>query len=145
MNFPATDSTQIKHLWECDHDYYCSESNFFAPGNRQPFTSYKSLAEFLAEEADADMDWNLLFRWDWKEEDPETGECNYSGDDYYRNGRLLLFFMGQRKGLYRWVEVQVCRADEAEVIKYLMPRWAHLQKLWTPFFVSEQIEPTTQS
>lgn len=139
MNSPT------KHLWECSHNYYCNESNFFAPGNRQPFTSHKSLAEFLAEEADADMDWNLLFRWDWREEDPETSKCNYSGDDYYRNGRLLLFFMGQRKGLYRWVEVQVCRADEAEVIKYLMPRWAHLQKLWAPLPASEQIEPTAQS
>jgi len=139
MNSPT------KHLWECNHDYYCSQSNFFAPGNQQPFTSYRSLAEFLDEEADADMDWNLLFRWDWREEDPETSKCNYSGDDYYRNGRLLLFFMGQRKGLYRWVEVQVCRADEAEVIKYLMPRWAHLQKLWAPLLALEQIEPTAQS
>ena len=145
MNLPATDSTQIKHLWECDHDYYCSESNFYARDNEQPFASYKSLVEFLVEHGDADMDWNLLFRWDWKEEDPETGERNYNGDDYYRNGRLLLFFMAQRKGLYFWNEVQVCRADEAEVIKYLTPRWTHLQKLWTPFFTPGQDKSTAQS
>lgn len=93
---------------------------------------HESFADFLAEERDADKDYNLLFRWDWQEEDEETGENNYNNDDYYRNGKLLLFFMGQRKGLYRWCEVEVCRADEPAVIEYLAPRWRHMQELWAP-------------
>jgi hypothetical protein len=78
------------------------------------------------------MDYNLVFRWDWLEEDPWTGEPNYTGDDHYRNGRLLVFFMGQRHGLFRSVEVDVCRADEPAVIDYLTPRLLHLKGLWMP-------------
>jgi hypothetical protein len=128
----APEEQQAKHLWECKHAYCCAESNYYAPGREQPFTSHKSFADFFAEEGDSDKDYNLLFRWDWEEMDPETGESNYNGDDYYRNGRLLLFFMGQRKGLYRWVEVEVCRADEPMVIEYLTPRLRYLQELWAP-------------
>jgi len=123
----------MTRLWEVKHDYYCAESNFYARGDQQPFQSYKRLADFLAEEGDADLDWNLVFRWDWKEDpDEEAGISAYNGDDNYRNGKLLLFIMNQRKGLYRWVEVSVCRADEPAVIEYLRPRWEHLQKLWAP-------------
>lgn len=119
-----------KHLWECEHQYYCSEENYF---DNDTTTSHKSFDDFLAEEGDADMDYNLVFRWDWTEEDEETGECNYKGDDYYRNGKLSIFFMGQRKGLFRSVTVDVCRADEPKVIEYLKPRWEHMQALWAPF------------
>jgi len=119
-----------RHLWECRHPYYCEEENYYS---KDAMRSFKSFKGFFDEEGDADMDYNLLFRWDWLEEDPETGESNYSGDDYYRNGRLLLFFMGQRKGLYRSVSVEVCRADEPKVIEYLRLRWEHMQLLWAPF------------
>jgi hypothetical protein len=124
-----------QHLWEVDHDYYCEQSNYYAPGREQPFQEYGSLAGFLAEEGESDMDYNLVFRWDWREEDMETGQCSYNGDDSYRNGKLLLFIMNQRKGLYRWVVVSVCRADEPAVIKYLQPRLRHLMKLWQPLAV----------
>lgn len=74
---------------------------------------------------------NLLFRWDWREgEGYELPPFN--GDVNYRNGRLLFFWMGQRKGLYQWSEIEVCRADEAAVIEYLKPRLAHLLKMWAP-------------
>jgi hypothetical protein len=127
-----TPTPTAKHLWECDHSYYCNEGNYFSSNADEPFMSHESFADFLSEEGESDKDYNLLFRWDWKEVDEETGECNFYGDNYYRNGKLLLFFMGQRKGLYRWVEVEVCRADEPSVIKYLAPRWQHMQELWAP-------------
>lgn len=119
-----------KHLWEVKHPYYCNQGCYNAGGD-QPFTRYKSLTEFLAEEADADLDYNLVFRWDWQEgSDHDLPE--FSGDIYYRNGLLLIFFMGQRKGAYRWAEVEVCRADEPAVIKYLRPRAEHMQLVWEP-------------
>lgn len=118
-------------LWEADHSYYCSESNYYAPGNDQPFQHHKSWAEFIDAEGDADLDMNLVFRWDWREgEDWGAGE--FTGDVNYRNGRLLIYFMGQRKGLYRWAEVEVCRADEPAVRAYLEPRLKHLMALWAP-------------
>lgn len=122
----------MRKLYEVKHPYYCNEGNYYCPGNKQPGLHYASWGDFLAEwgNEETDFDYNLLFRWDWSEEDPETGEANYNGDDYYRNGRLSLFWMLQRKGLYLWTTVEVCRADEPAVREYLLPRWEHLQALW---------------
>lgn len=119
----------MRHLWECKHPYYCNLGNYFANGCGD---DYKSWSEFIAEYGDAEFDMNLVFRFDWREgEDWGAGE--FTGDVNYRNGRLLIFWMGQRKGLYRWSEVPVCRADETEVIKFLKPRFDYLVKLWEPF------------
>lgn len=56
----------------------------------------------------------------------------FNGDGNYRGGVLKVFFMGQRKGLYRYATVEVCRADEPMVIEYLRPRLQHLMQLWSP-------------
>ena len=117
----------MKRLWEIDHSYYCSEGNYY---NNDCHTEYKSFADFLADYGDADMDMNMVFRWDWKESDPETGENNFNGDVNYRNGKLFLYVVGQRKALLTSKEIEVCRADEAEVIKYLKPRQEYMRALW---------------
>lgn len=117
-----------EHLWEAKHPYYCNQGNHF---DNDCGSEFKSFAEFLAEYEEADMDYNLVFRWDWHEgEDYGAGEFN--GDVNYRNGHLLIFWMGQRKGLYLYTKVDVCRADEPAVRAFLEPRFAHLLKLWTP-------------
>lgn len=115
-------------LWEAKHDYYCNEGNYFS---NDCGLKFKSFAEFMGEFGDSDMDYNLVFRWDWNEGD-DYGASEYNGDDYYRNGKLLIFIMGQRKGLFNWCEIEVCRADEAAVIDFLRPRLAKLMSLWSP-------------
>jgi hypothetical protein len=122
-------SQESKRLWEVEHDYYCNQGNYFAAESVE--AAYRSFAEFLAEEGDSDMDYNLLFRWDWQEQG-DDGEPNFNGDVNYRNGKLLLFWMGQRKGVYRYSTIEVCRADEPAVIAFLRPRWEHLRSLWMP-------------
>jgi hypothetical protein len=122
----------MRHLWEVNHAYYCNRGNYYAPGNDQPMQEYRSFGDFIAEEGDADIDYNLVFRWDWTEGD-DWELPKYNGDDNYRNGRLAIFFMGQRKGLYRWVEIEVCRNDEPSVKEFLIPRWQYLRDLWEPF------------
>ena len=63
---------------------------------------------------DSDMDYNCLIRWDWDEEE----ERAYTGDNYYRNGVLKVFWMGQRKGARRgiWLSIvspgQGCHAQK---------------------------------
>jgi hypothetical protein len=112
-----------RHLWEIDHPYYCNEGNYFS---RACGSYFKSWADFLTEWGDADIDYNLLFRFDWVEgEDHELPVFN--GDEHYRNGRLKIFWMGQRKGIYQFSIVDVCRADEPDVIAFLRPRWEHLK------------------
>jgi len=129
----------MKHLWEADHAYYCNEGNYYA--RERVDDEFKSWAEFIAAYADADFDLNLVFRFDWLEGE-EHNAGKFDGDEHYRNGRLLIFWMGQRKGLYRWSEVSVCRADEPEVIKFLKPRFDYLMELWAPF---NEPEPQAQS
>ena len=122
-----------KHLWESKHSYYCTEDNYFrSPGSgTETVWEFKSWADFLAEMHDADMDYNMLFRWDWTEENDDGGET-FSGDPYYRNGKLKMFFMVQRKGFHSCSIIDVCRADEPAVIEYLRPRLDHLLSLWSP-------------
>jgi len=50
--------------------------------------------------------------------------------------------MGQRKGLYRWSIIEVCRADEPAVIAFLQPRLEHLASLWLPLQCSEIAKAT---
>ena len=116
------------HLWEVDHPYYCSETNYY---RSEIPTRFRSWHEFESEMGDSDLDLNLVFRWDWREGDgwdlPE-----YNGDDNYRNGLFMVFFMGQRKGLFWCAEVEVCRADEPAVIAFLQPRLDRLAAMWLP-------------
>lgn len=128
------------HLWEADHAYYCAEGNYFAKSGEQPTQHYKSWAEFIAEHGDAEFDYNLVFRWDWREgADYDLPEFN--GDVNYRNGQVMVCWMGQCKGLYRWTTVEVCRADEPAVIAFLQPRLDYLAALWAPLKVSDDIKP----
>jgi hypothetical protein len=56
----------------------------------------------------------------------------------FKHDTLLIYFMGQRKGLYRWVEVHVTEADEPSVKEWLSKRWDYLTQLW------EGISPSPQ-
>ena len=125
------------HLWEARHPYYCNEGNYYARESCEAY--YKTWASFVESEGDDDMDLNLVFRFDWDENDGE-GDPTFNGDVYYRNGKLKLFYMGQRKGLYRWAIVEVCRADEPAVIEFLRPRWEHMQTLWAPLSSNTELK-----
>lgn len=120
-----------RKLWEVDHPYYCSESNWFAGSDREISSSYKSWAEFVSNDYGCEDGENLLFRWDWVEGSgydlPE-----YNGDDYYRNGLLKLFMIKQGKGLYHWVLVEVCRADEPAVRAWLCGTREIMREIWEP-------------
>ncbi len=113
------------HLWEAKHRYYCNDGNYYANGTH---AMHETWAEFLSEEGDADPDYNMVFRWDWKEGE-DDGLGDYNGDDYYRHARFHLYFMGQRKGAFRSAEVKVCRADELSIIEYLRPRWEYMASI----------------
>jgi len=124
---------QSKHLWEVGHAYYCNEGNYF---NNECGHEFKSFADFLEEMGNADKDYNLLFRWDWIENDDEVAPP-YNGDPYYRNGKLKLFYMQQRRGKYTYCIVEVCRADESAVIEFLRPHFEYLCDLWHPLAIPQ--------
>lgn len=117
-----------KHLWECVHPYRCSTANHYSG---ECTYRYRSWADFMAEHGNADLDLNLVFRWDWYESEDHSGS-EYAGDPYYRNGRLVLFTINQQKGIFYTTLVEVCRADEPSVIAYLRPRHQKTLLLWEP-------------
>jgi hypothetical protein len=134
MTPPRTPSAEeIAHLWEADHPYYMTEGNYYENGCH---TTYPTLDAFLDDWSKADRDLNWIVRWDWLEgEDWGAGE--YRGDDYYRNGRLLIQMIGQRKARLWSLEVAVCRADEARVLEYLRPFASLMAETWAPLITPD--------
>jgi len=116
----------MPHLWEAEHDYYCSDHNSFSNDTTDRWDSW---AHFLEEYGEADPDYNLLFRWDWLiEERRDEAGVTLPGVDH----KLYIFWMGQRHGLFHCSIVSVTESDEPAVIEYLRPRWDYLRALWVP-------------
>lgn len=122
------------HLWEAQHPYYASDTEFHTrPAEHARFDSW---AEFVENFGDADFDYNLVFRWDWKRFDPE----NYTIEDLpppeLRRDELWVYFVMQRKGFYWPVRAYVTEADEPAVRAWLAERGAYLSRVWEPLAVS---------
>lgn len=131
MDYNDSECT-VKHLWEINHPYYCCEQNYYC-SLEQTIAKYKSFAGYLDDNEDENLDLNLIFRWDWDEVDDDGEPVKFNGDIYHRNGKLSLFYMGQRRGLYRCTIIDVCRADEESVKIFLRKRWEKIKELWEPF------------
>lgn len=134
-----------KSLINPNHRYYCNENNFFDNGC---VDKYSSLDEFLAEYKDADMDYNLLFRWDLRVIylTPDEEETEEEFEEVYSMTELLsktcnmfshlefkCFWMQQRKGIYRSSITKCTKEDEAKIREFLVIRYIHLKELWNPF------------
>ena len=108
--------------------------------------SYETFDEFLEEWHNADLDMNMIFRWDWERlnsaeyekefcELPDKESLNKCG--VY--SRLKLFYMMQRKGCKKFVSVEKMEdADHDKVVEFLLPRLEYIKKLWSPL---EDYEP----
>lgn len=105
------------------HPYYCSDSNYYS---NQPRETYGSVTEFLEEYEDADIDMNLCFRWDVRENEETEG--------YYVN----IFIMQQRKGIFKPITIGSVTEEEAVRLKaYLQRHAAVLAQMWKPLDLSE--------
>lgn len=125
------------HLWEIDHEYYCQSETYNQNYNDSASSprEWKSWHEFYQIFKDAELYSNLFFRFDWLE-----GEANdlpeFNGDINYRNGLLKLHMIYQGKGLFFTHHIEVCRADEEEIKKFLAKCFIYLVNLWKPINVS---------
>lgn len=125
-----------KRLWEYDHPYYCSESNFFVGRNSDYYNEpVESWADFMNGWGCSDVDMNLVFRWDWQELDPD----DYESSDDYPDGwsaenpdRLEIFFIQQRKGIFAPVVCWVNKFNEPSVREWLSARWETMAAIWEP-------------
>lgn len=120
-----------KHLWEHRHAYHCEMQNYRARASDGCSQTYESWTDFIGEWNFCDMDYNLLFRWDWLPASDADGEpiAPVTGN----GGELRVCFMLQRKGDYRCATVLNMREeDEAEVREYLTKHAKHMRMLWAP-------------
>ncbi len=108
-----------EHLWDAHHEYYCQTGNYY---NNDSHIHYETWASFFAEQGKLDMDYNLVFRWDWDKPDPDDGVM----------GNLTVFWVGQRKAHLRSTSVAVHPDEEPLVRAFLQPRLDHLLSLWAP-------------
>jgi hypothetical protein len=107
---------EAKHLWEIDHPYYCSTN--------EDGDSYDSWDEFVDNMDDADLDLNLLFRFDWHLAEDVNPEIEQD--------ELKLFYVAQRKGYVFECTVMVNKEDEPRIIEWLKIRLAYLNSIWQP-------------
>lgn len=105
-----------RHLWEFEHPYYTSDTNFLSNDYTHRAGSW---GEFIDEMGGFDIDLNLVVRWDWRT--PEgPGERH----------ELQLTYVLQRKGIYMVWLVTVTPDDEAAVREFLQPHWERLRENW---------------
>jgi hypothetical protein len=107
-----------------DHDYYCSGSNFYSDEARMEFDTFSDFYEGFCE---ADIDMNLVFRWD-------LNQWEHS-QRYW----LELFMIHQRKGIFSPIHIKMI--DEKDIplfIKYITPHMEKLKSIWKPFDFSDK-------
>jgi hypothetical protein len=116
-------------LYEIDHPYYCTEHNYRVSGNqtRTVVFQYDNWEAFTESGwFNSDLDLNLLFRFDWRD------QLNEDGTDT-QNGQLCLFWMRQRKGDFNSCIISNMKIEnEFEVREWLQNRFDHLKKIWEP-------------
>lgn len=101
-------------LYEADHPYYCATGCYWA-SVRVAALRYASWAAFFRKYDDADVDMNLIWRWDWIEDE------------------LTLYMMHQRHARPTSHTIRVTHEDEPAIRAYLAKHWARMQEIWAPF------------
>ena len=113
-----------------DHSYYCNEINYLvAPNATQP--PWETMTDFLNEYEENDIDYNLIFRWDVKENHSE--EDTPMGTFYAE-----VFVLQQRKGHFVPNRINSITEDEVERFVALVEKhWDYLKKIWAPVSTKE--------
>ena len=104
-----------------DHKHHFSNQisaeNFHS---RKAGLVYQTFDDFYDDFSTADINWNLIFRWDVKRR--ETGSCFCE-----------LHMLQQRKGAYTPILIEELREkDEIELLDFLQAHWDYLQDIWAP-------------
>lgn len=111
---------------ETNHAYYCSDNNYYVDGrgsNNHGRCEYDTWEEFKEEWLDPELDddYNHVFRFDITKSDDGQLE-------------LWLFFILQRKGIYRPVWIKEIKESEMEEInEFLKKRWEYMTSQWEEF------------
>ena len=102
------------------HPYYLDTENLFSD---QPSLVYDNWLSFCPEWRHADVDMNLVFRWDM-----------FMPCEDYPFYRLRLGIIQQRKGIYQGVTVNnLTEQDKVDIVSYLNMHYIRNTQNWLPF------------
>jgi hypothetical protein len=100
-----------------NHDYYCSDNNFYSS---KVSGKFESMTEFLDSFECMDVDLNLCFRWDVHKNDDGT----YSAE---------VFLILQRKGIFKPCFITSFKDHEVDrFVSYLQKHKSKIYSLWQP-------------
>lgn len=117
--------TELENL-SVEHDYYCSESNYYSNEASQ---SYATMTEFLEDFEESNVDMNLCFRWDIKSYKDEFEDHSNGRTGYFAE----VFIMIQRKGIFKPIMIDSVNEEEAvRFRKYAEKHWETIKQIWSP-------------
>ena len=106
-----------------EHPYYCSTSNYYS---NEASEHYDTFEEFYENWHDADIDMNLIFRFD-------VIEDRYDNDKPKGTYHAYIFIMLQRKGIFKPITIdRFMPEDEPKAIELLRKHWKQIKKAWKP-------------
>ena len=106
-----------------DHSYYCSDNNYYS---NEPAQSFLTATDFLDGFEDADIDMNLVFRFDIHQD--RGGDDNFV-DSYSAE----VFIIMQRKGIFKPCYIKSITESELDrFVSYLQKHKNHLNEIWEP-------------
>jgi len=114
----------LKQLAAANHPYYCSESNYYSNDAAMHFDT---ATDFLDCFEGYDIDLNLCFRWDVRE--------NMNDDDTAGLGTYYaeVFIMLQRKGIFKPCSIKSIGEHEVgRFVEYLHKHHEVLLRMWNP-------------
>ena len=101
-----------------DHDYYSSDNNYYS---NEASSEWATWTDFYNEFHDADIDMNLIFRWDVHKKD--------EGGKFY----MEVFMIHQQKGIYHPIRIlHVEDKDVKTIIPFMQKHWDKLNSIWKP-------------
>jgi hypothetical protein len=111
-----------------EHPYYCSGSNYYSNEDNLHYNTWKEFSEVFM---DADIDWNLCFRWDIIE---DTKFVDGIHDIKLGTYSMEVFIMKQRKGIFTPVKIsRIFEEDVPSILEYLDKHYNRLLEMWEPF------------
>ncbi len=109
----------------CNHDYFASEINYYS---KDATGYYANWNEFYQEFGDADIDMNLIVRWDIYQNDDEDISLGYY---------MKVIIIAQRKGIYMPIIIKEVKEENVKQIQeFLKPHFEKLLKIWQPLSVN---------
>ena len=101
-----------------EHPYYASSSNYYS---NEASLSFQTMSDFISEFADADIDMNLIYRWDVHKHD--------KSETYWAE----IFIIHQRQGIYTPIVIHHFAEDDvSSFISLVTKHKERLLECWKP-------------